>query len=345
MSAITREDDRFIVDSVPELKKLQGKSILITGASGFIGANLISSLAFLNDNYSTHVKIFALSRNPQKLLSTARHLLNRRDITIIASDIRMFEFSGRFFDYVVHAASVSDPKVLTSKSLDVADTIIDGTRQLLNECVRNKIKHILYISSGAVYGSQAPDVYKLCENSLSGPDISSPKSMYGEAKRYAETLCAYYTATFGLSIVTARPFTFVGPYQDLDAGFAVTQFIRSGLNKEPLVINGDGTVMRSYCYGADLVIALWKVLLEGKSSRSYNIGSDIEISIIDLARKISFIMGGNLEILVKQNPDLTKKPSRYIPDINRIKFELGFTPQFGLDESLLRTINWFQGDK
>jgi len=340
-SRIVEQDVDFIVRSIKSsLHKLQGKSLLITGATGFIGTYLLESLALHNDSYSTSpCRVVGLARNPQRLACTAPHLLSRRDILIVRGDVCTFEFTESF-DYVIHAAAAVDPRVVNRDRLGTAETIVNGTRQVLQQSVRHNTGRLLYISSGAVYGRQPPDLAGLTEDYLGAPDLTDPRYAYGEAKRYAEILCTVFRQAYGISIVVARPFTFVGPYQSLNASFAVTEFIRCALRRQPIRIEGDGTPLRSYCYGADLSVALWKILLEGRTGHAYNVGSEDAISILELARKVVATTGTESEIAVARNSVPGQKPACYIPDIVRLKSELGVRPHFGLDKSLERTIAW-----
>jgi len=342
MNKIIEEDARYVIQSLgPSVSKLQDKTVLITGVSGFIGAHLLASLALLNDTYKTSpCKIFGVSRNPQRLKQLAPYLLDRNDITILSADVRTFTFSERSFDFVIHAAAPVDPRVLSKDQIQAVDIIANGTKQILQESVRCKVGRFLYISSGAVYGVQPQDLPKLPEDYTGSPDITNSLFAYGEAKRYAEMLCGIFHRTYSIPFVVARPFTFVGPFQDLNAGFAVTQFIRRVLKGEPIQIEGDGTALRSYCYAADLTLALWKILLEGEQGRVYNIGSEETISILELACKVVAISGNNVEVEVKRKSTPGQKPARYIPDIRRLKSELKFNLKFGLDEALARTIAW-----
>jgi len=340
-SRIVEQDAHFIIQSIESrLEQLKGKSILITGATGFIGTNLLESLALLNDSYScSSCRVVGLARNPQRLERTAPHLLNRRDILILYGDVCTFEFPESF-DYVIHAAAPVDPKELSRDRLGTAERIVNGTRQVLQQSVQHNVGRLLHISSGAVYGRQPPDLPRLAEDYSGGPDTMEPAWAYGEAKRYAEVLCSVFRQTHGMSSIIARPFTFVGPYQSLDAGFAITQFIRCGLQGEPIHIEGDGTPLRSYCYSADLTVALWRILLDGKIGCAYNVGSEEPICILELARKVVAVIGSKSEIVVARDPISGREPARYIPDITRLKSEVGICPQFGLDEALVRTIAW-----
>jgi len=340
--SIFKEDIRYILESIKsDLPQLKDKKILVTGATGFIGTYLIETLSLHNQlQHEFSYKIFGLARNSAKKDQVAmRSALNRQGVILLSGDVRNFKFPEPF-DFIIHAAAPVDPKFLRQNPLETADIIVTGTRHILQQAVENKTSRVLYISSGAVYGKQPVDLPEISEEYIGGLDIADANSGYGEAKRYAEILCSIFKKIYDLSVVVARPFTFVGPYQDLNSGFAVTEFIKAALNGKPICIEGDGTTLRSYCYGADLAVALWKILFHGKNACAYNIGSQETVSIAELARMIVDLAKSKSEIIILQKPAIHGKPSRYIPDINRLKTEIGMVNKFNLKDALKRTIDW-----
>jgi len=191
---------------------------------------------------------------------------------------------------------------------------------------------------------QPPDLERIPEDYLGAPDVTNIGSAYGEAKRYGEMLCTLYRQRYGFPLHIARPFTFVGPYQDLNSGFAITDFIRDSLQGGPLTIQGDGTTVRSYSYAADMTVMLWKILLQSPGGRVYNVGSDESISILELAKKvISFLdTPVKVEMAVTSKPNMKSKPARYVPDINRGRSELGINVYTDIDNAIQRTLSWMK---
>jgi dTDP-glucose 4,6-dehydratase len=303
---------------------------------------LLESFAWANDKLGLGATAVVLSRNPEALRAKAPHLATRPAIRFHRGDVRSFEFPTGACSYIIHAGAPATPRDLASDPLGVAEKIVYGTRRALELAVAKSIKGFLFVSSGAVYGTQPPDLERIPEDYAGGPGISSPRSAYGEAKRFAEVLCALYCEKFGVPVHIARPFTFVGPYQDLNAGFAVTDFIREGLQGMPLHIQGDGTTVRSYCYAPDLTIALWTILLRGPAGCAYNVGSSKPISILELAHKVILALGDPVEIIVDRQPVSGQRPSRYIPDTNRAHSELGLRAWISLEAALERTIRWIR---
>jgi dTDP-glucose 4,6-dehydratase len=337
---IVEQDIAQVAQTVgTSLDRLRGKRLLITGGTGFIGTWLLETISWLNERWDQPCRVYVPTRSPGRFIRKVPHLV-RTDIVLLAADVRAFEYPDDRCDMIIHAAAPADPRTLDRDPLGVAMIIVDGTRRVLELAAHKQVESFLFVSSGAVYGLQPPELERVPEDYVGGPDLANPRSAYGEAKRYAEVLCTSYYEKFGVPIRIARPFTFIGPYQDLDAGFAVTDFLKEGLQGLPLHIRGDGTTVRSYCYASDMVVALWQVLLNGAVGRAYNVGSDEPISILDLARMVVSALAMPVDIVVSRKPVPGHKSPRYVPDITRGRSELGLVPTVGPDEALRRTLQW-----
>lgn len=340
---IIQEDIKCIFKIVGnDLNRLQGKRILITGGTGFIGTWLLETISWLNKNCNQPCKVYVPTRNPEAFARKAPHLASSPEIVLLPGDIADFEYPDDECNFIIHAAAPGEPRVLIHDSLGVAETIVRGTRRVLELATQKNIEGLLFISSGAVYGVQPPDLERIPEDHLGAPDVTNIRSAYGEAKRYAEMLCTLYHQRHGLPIHIARPFTFVGPYQDLNAGFAITDFMRDGLQGGPLNIQGDGTTIRSYCYAADMTAMLWKILLQSPVGRIYNVGSDESISILELANRVIAFLDTSVEVIVMSKPNMKSRPARYVPDITRIRSELGINVQTKIDKAIQRTLAWMK---
>jgi nucleoside-diphosphate-sugar epimerase len=340
---IVQEDIESIFKVVgSDLTRLQGKRVLITGGTGFIGTWLLETISWFNKNCNRPCKVYVPTRNHEAFACKAPHLASNPEIVLLPGEIADFQYPDDECSFIIHAAAPAEPRSLIHDSLGVAETIVRGTRRILELAAQKKIEGFLFVSSGAVYGVQPPDLERVPEDYLGAPDVTNIRSAYGEAKRYAEVLCTLYHQKYGLPIHVARPFTFVGPYQSLNAGFAITDFIRDGLQGGPLTIQGDGTTVRSYCYAADMTAMLWKILLQSPVGQVYNIGSDVSISILELANKVIAFLDAPVEMTISSKSNIKSKPDRYVPDINRGRSELGISICTDIDKAIQRTLSWMK---
>ena len=319
--------------------ELREKRIFITGGTGFFGCWLLESLAWANDTLGLNVEAVVLTRNPDAFIKKAPHLAHHRAIRCHAGDIHDFVFPSGEFSHVIHAATEASSKWNAESPLLIFETIVKGTRRTLDFAVQCGAKQFLLTSSGAVYGRPPTDIPLIPENYPGAPDPTDPHSAYGEGKRVAEMLCCLYARGHGLEPKIARCFSFVGPYLPLDKHYAIGNFIRDALNGGPIVVNGDGTPIRSYLYASDLAIWLWKILLHGVPGRSYNVGSSDNRSLVDIAKCVQGVGAGG-PIRVDGPCCSGQRVDRYVPDVSRAERELHLTVRVSLTEALHRTIEY-----
>ena len=315
--------------------------LFLTGGTGFFGKWLLESILWMNRELDHPIEVLVLSRNPNSFLKKFPQFTNP-EIKFLQGDVRYFQFVDDKFDLVIHAATDASVQLNTENPLLMFDTIVEGTRRTLEFSRISGVKKFLFISSGDVYGTQPPELLKIPENYIGSPDPLDPQSAYGEGKRQAELLCTLYQKKYGSSVTIAGCFAFIGPYLNLDIHFAIGNFIRDGILKQPIIVQGDGTPLRSYLFGTDLGVWLWMILLRGKTGQAYNVGSDEEISIGELAKRVSTCFVEPSEVIVHQSPDPGSLARRYVPCIEKAKKELGLQCWTSLEESIHQTINFNQ---
>jgi dTDP-glucose 4,6-dehydratase len=335
------EDLDFITEQTRSLwDEARGKRFFITGGTGFFGCWLLESFCHANRTLGLGASATVLTRDPRSFAARAPHLSDDPAVELLAGDVRSFNFPSGEFAYVVHAAT--DPGSAHSTELELLDTIVEGTRHVLQFAVASGVQKLVLTSSGAVYGTQPPELEKIEESFAGAPDLISPRAFYGEGKRMAELLCHAYSRGSALQCKVARCFAFVGPHLPLDAHFAIGNFIGNALRREPLRIRGDGTPLRSYLYMADAMIWLWTILFRAPSVRPYNLGSDQALNIRELAQRVADVLSPGAEIIVEQQPVPGKLPMRYVPSTALARQELGLSPLVDLDEAIRRTANWYK---
>lgn len=320
--------------------EFRGSRIFLTGGTGFFGCWFLESLFWANDELNLGAEVTVLTRCPADFAKKAPHLASHPAIRFHIGDVRSFAFPEGPFSHVIHAATESSIKLNAENPLLVFDTIVQGTRRCLDFSVQARARKFLLTSSGAVYGRQPGEMSHIPETYTGGPDCLDSGSVYAEGKRMAEMLCVLYSKRHPLETKIARSFAFVGPYLPLDAHFAIGNFIRDALLGGPIVIRGNGMPRRSYLYAADLIIWLWTILVRSEPFKVYNVGSDKDVTISDVADKVAQAVGGQVDIVVQGDSRLGSNGDRYVPDTSRARKELSLGEYIGLEEAIGRTIRW-----
>ncbi len=319
---------------------LRGGRLFVTGGTGFFGRWMLESFLRANDELGLGADAMVLTRNPRRYADTVPHVARHPAIALHAGDVKSFALPDRACTHVLHMATET---VLGTSSAASFDTAVHGTERVLGYATGSGARKLLLTSSGAVYGTQPPDRDAVPEDDPGAPLPDDASAGYAHGKRAAEFLCAASAADGGPEAKIARCFAFVGPLLPLDANFAIGNFIRDALAGGPIRVNGDGTPRRSYLYAADLAVWLWTILFRGASGRPYNVGSDADLSIAELARLVAATVHPGAEVTVAQ-PSAPDRPThRYVPSITRASSELGLRPRVGLEEALRRTAQWHLG--
>lgn len=308
----------------------------MTGGTGFFGCWLLESLIRANDELGLQVEAVVLTRDPDAFRRKAPRIVRHPAIACHRGDVRDFQFPAGSFSHVIHAATEASVTLNNEKPQLMFDTIVEGTRRVLDLAVHAGARKFLLTSSGAVYGKQPAGMTHIPESYQGAPDPTLPASAYGEGKRAAELLCALYARRYGLESKIARCFAFVGPGLPLDTHFAIGNFIRDALRGGPIKVNGDGTPYRSYLYAADLTIWLWRILFSSQSCRPYNVGSAEAYTISEIARKVAGIMG-NIPVVIARPALEGAIPERYVPDVARSAEELGLRAWVTLEQAIQST--------
>jgi nucleoside-diphosphate-sugar epimerase len=339
MNYLFKDDlDRILTHTRPLWEELRGRRLFITGGTGFFGCWLLESFLHANDRLNLNASTTVLTRDPDSFRQKAPHLANHPAITLHAGDILSFEFPDGEFPYIIHAATEARAKLNRENPLLMFDTIVEGTRHTLEFARHCNAKTFLLTSSGAIYGRQPPEITHVSEDYPGAPDPMNPGSAYGAGKRAAESLCYLYERQYGIEAKIARCFAFVGPLLPLDTHFAIGNFIRDAMKGETIAIGGDGTPYRSYLYAADLAIWLWTILIRGKSSYPYNVGSDEDLSIADLARVVADLADRPIAITIAKQADPNQPIERYVPSVERALTDLQLKPLIPLREAIQKTI-------
>ena len=335
------EDLDHILDHTRDLwEDIRGDSIFITGGTGFFGCWLLESFAWANARLDLNASAHVLTRNPAAFFGKAPHLSGNQALHFHEGDVRDFKFPDGKFSHVIHAATGVDGGGAVQDPVSVFEGMVRGMRRTLEFAERCNAWRFLFTSSGAVYGKQPPGLTHIPEEYAGAPETVDPLSAYGEAKRVSEFLSAMYALRCGFEAKIARCFAFVGPHLPLRVNLAVGNFIGNVLAQEPILVKGDGTPYRSYLYAADLAIWLWTILFRGASGRPYNVGSDMALTIAELAATVASVSGSREPVRIARAPFMGEPAQRYVPSTERARNELGLSVKIHVEEAVRRTILW-----
>jgi dTDP-glucose 4,6-dehydratase len=334
-----RDLDHILEHTQGVWEDLRGGRLFVTGGTGFFGRWMLESFLRANDRLSLGAEAIVLTRAPQRFADAAPHVAEHTAVTAWTGDVRSFDYPALECTHVLHMATETALEASAKASFQTA---VEGTERVLDFAAARGARKLLLTSSGAVYGTQPPDCERLSEEYAGAPRPEDASAGYAHGKLAAEYLCSVAAAHTDLQVKIARCFAFVGPLLPLDANYAIGNFIRDVLYRDRIEVTGDGTPRRSYLYAADLAVWLWTILFKGESGRPYNVGSEADVSITDLALRVAQVLRPGIPVHVAEQPSAGKLPARYVPATSRATRELGVQSYVMLDEAILRTANWYR---
>jgi len=311
--------------------------ILITGAAGFLGSHLCERL--LRDGNEVVGMDNFITGSPENIA----HLSGNPKFSFIRHDVSDFIFVPGKVDAVLHFASPASPNPKSpygyvNLPIQTMKAGALGTHNTLGVARTNNSKFLL-ASTSEIYGD--PLEHPQTESYWGHVDPIGTRSVYDEAKRFAEALTMAYHRFHGIDTRIARIFNTYGPRMHLDDGRVVPNFIQQALRGEPLTVYGDGQQTRSFCYVEDLIEGIVRLLLSDEHL-PVNLGNPVELTILEFAEKINQIVGNKAGIVFVPGDRLDSDPQRRRPDITRARTILGWEPKFSLDDGLLETIAYFR---
>lgn len=311
--------------------------ILLTGAAGFLGSHLCDYL--IDNGHSVVGMDNFITGNPENIA----HLSGNKCFEFIKHDVSNYiNVSGKI-DAVLHFASPASPNPASpfgypSLPIQTMKAGALGTHNSLGVAKANNARFLL-ASTSEIYGDPLEHPQK--ESYWGHADPIGFRSVYDEAKRFAEALTMAYHRFHKLDTRIVRIFNTYGPRMRIDDGRVVPNFIHQALNGKPLTIYGDGSQTRSFCYVSDLIQGIYK-LLQSDEHYPVNIGNPAEISILQFAEEINRITGNKAGMEFKIEKRLGDDPQRRQPDITRAKSILSWEPVIDLQTGLEKTINYFK---
>ena len=306
-------------------------NIVITGGSGFVGSYLCEKL--INDGHEIIVVDNLLTGSTENI----NHLMNNENFSFIEHDVQNHIEIENKVDYVLHFASAASPKAYTEHPVNTLKAGSVGTINTLGLAKKHEAEYLL-ASTSEVYGD--PLISPQTEEYWGNVNPNGERSMYDEAKRFAEAAVATYSRSYDLKTKIVRIFNTYGPRMQLNDGRVVTNFIVQALKNENITIYGDGSQTRSFSYVEDTVAGIIS-LMNSSEYDVFNIGNPNEMTVGQLAEKIIELTDSTSEIKYLELPN--DDPKQRKPDITKAKTKLNWEPKVNLEDGLTKTIKWVEG--
>jgi len=286
INPIIYEDIQAVLSEKMEWSSLKGKTILITGANGFISTYVIYTLLRLNmTNFqSAPMTIFALVRNREKANKKFSQFIQKGHLRIIVSDVSEPISLDEKIDIIIHAASQASPKYYGVDPVGTLKANTLGTANMLDLARKVDVDRFIYLSTGSVYGVLDGNLCNIAESYTGNVDITDVRSCYGESKRMGENMCVCWAHQYGFHVNMLRLAHTYGPGIELDDGRVFSDFVKNIIHNEDISLNSDGRAKRCFLYITDMITGLFAVLFNGKNGHAYNIAADTETEIRELAK-------------------------------------------------------------
>lgn len=322
----------------------RNKTILVSGATGFIGSLLVRALLWANDERDLGSKIIVGLRSPEKMEKIVPGIFNRRDVkTEILDFSRPCNPAASDFDYLVHTAAITTSRVMIERPVDVLNVSINGTQWALESARIHPESKVLVLSSMEACGSFNSHTVAH-ENTVGSIDLESVRSCYPEGKRVGELMCLAYAKQYGVHGMTGRLAQTFGAGILPSEGRVFKQFAESALAGKPIVLHTDGMSEGNYVYSSDALSAILLLLAKGSDGETYNIANEeCHTTIRAMAELVADNLGKpGCEVLVEANGSARygyAAPTKMLLSSSKIK-SLGWEPKIGLLEAYRRLITY-----
>lgn len=341
---VEQRDIEIILNNPIDWEVFRNKTVLVTGATGRLGMYLVEAVSKANIDWNLNITILVLARSEIKLREVFGESLHLPYIHTLVQDVTTtVDWEGNV-DFIFHTAGLAGPKDFTNWPVDTLWGHVQGTRNILELAKKKKSEKVLYVSTVEIYGEWKREE-GLREEDMGPIHCDRARACYPEAKRLCEAMLASYEVQYQVPYVGVRLSHTFGPGISLDDGRAFSEFIGNVIRREDIVLQSDGSAVRTYTYVADAIGAMLLAVTKGKA-HYYNVANpENQISIRDLARLIaSFDESGVVQV---KYADQCEQTLNYLPfklgmmNVERI-MELGWRPQVGLENAFRYTLESFQ---
>jgi nucleoside-diphosphate-sugar epimerase len=330
------QDFEYIYSNNLPWKRMNNKTVLVTGASGLIGSIIVKFLDYLNKFKDYHIRILAIVRSEEKAKQ-----LSEYDVKVILGDLCYQVIIEDEVDFIFHCAAITKTKDMQEKPIEVAQGIVKGTINVLDLAVSKDVESMVYLSSMEVYG-KTDDAY-ITENDMGYIDPMQIRSCYPMGKRMAENLCASYWFEKQAPTKIARLAQVFGAGVSISENRVFAQFAKSARNGQDIILHTSGKSRGNYCYTADAVAGLFYLLLIGENGQAYNIcNENSTMTIQEMAEMVAnTIACGKITVTY----EIPEGNSYGYPEATGIKLssnklrQLGWEPRYGMVEMYSRMMS------
>lgn len=341
--SILQEDLEYIANNSPALNKIKNSTVLVTGATGLIGSQIVKALSCSNRINNTNIKIIPFVRNEKKARNVFGAVLDRDESTLAVGDIINPINIPYDIDYIIHGASVTSSKEFVEHPVGTIKTCLDGTRNILELAKEKQVKGMVYLSSMEVYGVTDCGTSSVTENDYGLIDFLNVRSSYSEGKRMAECMCAAYAHEYKAPVKMARLAQTFGAGVSCEENRVFAQFAKSVINKTDIVLRTKGETVSTYCCTKDAILAVLLLLQDGIPGEAYNVANmSTSLSIKDMANMVADrYKEANIKVILEVCDDISKYgyPKTTRLNINSEKLQnLGWKPTVCLEEMYDRLI-------
>jgi dTDP-glucose 4,6-dehydratase len=304
--------------------------VVVAGGAGFLGSHLCDALVGRGE------RVVCIDDLSTGSFANVAHLVDDPAFSFVEADVSQAVPVEGSVDAVCHLASAASPPAYLARPFETLAAGSEGTRRLLELAGRSGARFLL-ASTSEIYGD--PEVHPQVESYRGAVDPTGPRSVYDEAKRFAEAMTMAYQRFHGIDTHIVRIFNTYGERMRLDDGRVLPNFVGQALRGEPLTVYGEGMQTRSFCYVSDLVDGIFRLLFADEHE-PVNLGNPNEVTILDFAKEILQLTGSASTIVYKPLPADDPKVRR--PDISRARRLLSWEPKVDRHEGLRRTVSYYR---
>ena len=328
------------------LKKIEGHTILVTGATGLIGQTFVKSILKYNKSATNTINVIAQIRNKAKAIQLFGEKTYNLDYVI--GDISKVDLSNINVDYIIHAASQTSSRDFVTNPVETISVAIDGTRHILEFAKKQSLKRFVYLSTMEVYGTPQSDE-KIDELQPTNLDTMQVRSCYPESKRMCENLCVSYASEYGIPINVLRLTQTFGPGVSYYDGRVFAEFARCVIENKNITLKTKGDTKSSYLYTEDAISAILKVMTANVAGEVFNVANEnTYCSIYEMAKLVAqTISKGSIDVVIAEDHS---NYNGYAPtlhmNLDTSKLcSLGWKASTSLTQMFVELIHWMREHK